>query len=200
MDTTALELISHVDAFYKSAWDKLIVASGIVLIIVPLLIQWYQNRRLSIEKKELLLEIQKVTQDLKSEIQSEIKEEISQRIQEIDSRVDNEIARTRGAVFHITASLAMNSKDYKGAVVALFDAAEYYSKASDYLNLTSILDGINDLFLKHITSEDLLEIHHVNDLDIDDRLNQIEAKDIHGSLAKPITKIKVELHKKRKPK
>ena len=48
-----IDLVNKVDSFYNSAWDKLIIvgslAFGIVGIVVPFIIQWYQKRTLELK-------------------------------------------------------------------------------------------------------------------------------------------------------
>ena len=59
--TDTLEIINRIDQFYDSAWDKLIIIGtisfGIVGIVVPLIIQWYQKKSLKLSEENLKTEI-----------------------------------------------------------------------------------------------------------------------------------------------
>ncbi len=63
-----IDLVTKVDSFYNNAWQKLIivgtVAFAIIGIALPLIIQWYQKKALSLSEELLKKEIESQVQQI----------------------------------------------------------------------------------------------------------------------------------------
>src|SRR2546429_5366367 len=86
-----LTILEKINTFYSAAWTQLVVYTTILLAIVggliPLLINYYQNRKFKIEQETLKREQQNSLAHLKQEMLSSLKADLDAAAVEIEKRL-----------------------------------------------------------------------------------------------------------------
>ncbi|RBQ02828.1 hypothetical protein [Pedobacter miscanthi] len=127
----SLDLIGKVDTFYNNAWSKLIwfVATLVTLgvIVIPILIQWYQRRQLQLNKEELKTEIKKEFEETLLELKQKNQENLA------ELRTEMEIL-AKGIGANATAYIAMQAKRYEVATNSFANAVHALLYSNDLLN------------------------------------------------------------------
>ena len=194
-----LELINKVDSFYNSAWDKLIlvgsVAFGVIGILVPFVIQWYQKKSLKISEELMKKEMENQTLKLKSELLDDINKTLEERIKIFEEKIEKLNASTNAKTFHLQGNGNLKSGDMLNAIADYITCAEDYIICEDYSNLQTILRLILNDCLPNLSIEEIedLKISHNCHLDtLLDNLTNIEDK---GAFSQKIREIKLKLSK-----
>lgn len=195
----AVELISNVDSFYNSAWNKLIIvgslAFGVIGIIVPLVIQWYQKKTLKISEELLKKNIENQTLKLKSELMTEITQTLETKLKNFEEKIDKESASHNAKTFHLQGNSLHNKGLISEALGDFIIAARDYSYVEDYSNLRSILNFILNECLPKLSQEEVTDLKILQNCDLDQVLTEIEKKDDKGVFIQTLREIRLKLTK-----
>jgi hypothetical protein len=109
LDISNLELLNRIDEFYNSAWTKLVVAGAIVVVVVPLLIQYFATayqRRTSKQSEEMLEKkitdrVNMVREEMLGYIKSNIENLIEDETKDLGLEIYTADNKSRGDVSHI---------------------------------------------------------------------------------------------------
>ncbi|MBN8653501.1 MAG: hypothetical protein J0L67_18880 [Cytophagales bacterium] len=194
-----IDLINKVDSFYNSAWDKLIivgsVAFGVIGILVPFVIQWYQKKNLKINEELLKKYLEGQILILKSEVLSEVSKAIDNKIESFDKKIVKMNASINAKAFHLQARSLFNSKLYPKALADFIVSAEEFLICEDFKNLQSVLQVIQDSCLPKLSMEEINDLSISDNIDINNFLNDLETKDDKGIFTKIIRDIRLKLSK-----
>lgn len=193
------EIISKVNEFYNSAWEKLVligtVSFGIVGIIIPMAIQWYQRRSLKLSedilKKEMALELENSKKEILEQIQISLKESLDnyeRKIEKLNSSME-------ASTFHLQA----NSQIEKGLVLDAFadyiTAASGYLHCENYINLQIVLRTISNSCLPKLSIEEINDLKIKNEVDFDILLANISDNDEMNTFTEILREIKFKYSK-----
>ncbi len=191
-----IDLISKIDAFYNSAWEKLIIIGtlsfAVVGIIVPLIIQWYQKKSLKISEELLKKDFEEQAESIKSEILESFQHVIDKKIEEFESRIARMNASNTAKTFHLQAN---NETDNAKALGDYLFAAKNYLICDEFSNLQVILSYILSGIMPVLSQEEVNDLPITHNVDLAKLLNEIEIKDNNGALTILIRQIRHKLTK-----
>lgn len=194
-----IDLITKVDTFYNSAWQKLIIVGSVAFafigIVLPLIIQWYQKKTLSLSEELLKKEIESQVQQIKSKIIYEINHEIEEKFIENKKEISNLYSSTNAKAFHLQGNLMLEKKLYPSALEDYITASFSYLKCNDYQNLQTVLYLIDNSCMPYISLEDLDDIKTISGSDLNLLIEELKEKDVNGSLTKIIRNITLKIQK-----
>lgn len=188
-----LEILEHVDRFYNSAWDKLIlvgtIALGIVGVIAPVIIQWYQKRTLKISEENLREALRKEIENSKNQLRQEIEAVVLQKSNKVKRVLRRKVKRvygnSEGGLYYVQANSLLDSKDFFGATLSYALAIDNYRKAKNFLAIQDILPNFTRS-LEKIKKSDLQIMLKEDDVDVEQILVSVLNKDKYGAIRKQI--------------
>ena len=183
-----LDILQHVDSFYNSAWDKLIIvgtiALGIVGIIAPVTIQWYQKRTLKLSEENLREILRKEIENSKSQLKEEIESIVysrTKKVKHILKRKAKELhSNSEGGLFYVQANGQFDKKDYADATRSYAMAIDHYRKAQNFMTIQDILPNLIEC-LDKIKKRDIQDLVK-EDVDLDGILVKVLNKDKYGTV------------------
>jgi hypothetical protein len=198
-EVNGINLINKVDSFYKSAWDKLIligsIAFGVIGIIVPYVIQWYQKKTLKISEELLKKEIENTTLKLKSEILSEVNFTIEERIKSFEDKIKKLNLTTKASTLHLQGIQRLTSDTHANAMADFINAAQLYLICEDFSNLQVLLKAISETCLAKLCLEEIEDIKISHNADLEKLLTELDKKNNNGMFSLIIREIRLKLKK-----
>ncbi len=181
---TPLEILEKVNAFYKTAWEHLLIfgaIAGVVIgIVVPVLLQLYQSwqfkRGEKIAEQAIKAQVEQAKsaladaykQDLKSlrdetekrvnDALAALRKEYEQKIVSIGQRLDRAQATIHGAVFHVQGMFLSKQSEFSAAADSLLDATLALAEGKDELNLGRCLKVLREQCLPNLDRDHLVEL------------------------------------------
>ncbi|WP_173968483.1 hypothetical protein, partial [Flavobacterium collinsii] len=141
-----LEILAKVNEFYNSAWDKLLifgtVSFAIIGIVLPVIIQWYQNRIIKINEKEFEAKINLKIEDLKKEMKTEIETEFSEKRKNLEVILEKQENLFSARIAHMQAINYLDNNNTYDALKEYIISIEFYINTDDYKNLIRSLKTI----------------------------------------------------------
>ena len=112
-----IEILEKVDLFYNNAWNKLIIFTTILLtivgVVIPIIINWWQNRNLKLREKALKEDLKDFFNDelskLKKEMETSIKEQFKEEIGKSKENQEEIKNSLQGTFFHLQANIDRKS-------------------------------------------------------------------------------------------
>jgi hypothetical protein len=129
-----VDYINKVDSFYNNAWTKLAIIFGLVGVIVPLIINYLQFRRIDSEKEV-------IKANVKAELQNEIDEYLKSEV----SRIQH---ASEGVSYQIQSDIWFDKAKYKEAFGGTVNAMTCYLIGEDYNNFSNALEDLYIRFTK----------------------------------------------------
>ncbi len=206
----SFELISHVDSFYNSAWDKLVIvgslAFAVIGLLVPFAIQWYQKRSLKISEELLKKDVENQMLKLKADLLVEINSALEEKIKIFDHKIEKLNANSDAKTHHIQGNGLLDDSCFSEALSDFIIAAEGYLFCEDFVNLQTVLEMIVDSCLPALSIEEIDDLKVSHNSDLDSLLSNLDEKDEKGTFRTRIRQIRLALTKlpktineKRKP-
>ncbi|MCO6176065.1 hypothetical protein NHF50_13520 [Flavobacterium sp. NRK F10] len=159
-----IELINKVDSFYNSAWDKLIlvgtVAFGVIGILVPFVIQWYQKKTLKISEELMKKELENQALTLKAELLDHININIKKEIKIFEEKIEKLNASTNAKAFHLQGNGQLANGYKAGALSDYIISADNYIICEDYNNLQTVLRLILEDCLPSLSLEEIEDLKY----------------------------------------
>ena len=194
-----IDLITKVDSFYNSAWDKLIIvvtlSFAIIGILIPFVIQWYQKKTLNISESLLKKEIEAQTIKIKEELLAEIKEELTEKLIVFEKNIEKIQASSDGKSFHIQGNMQFNKGLVAEALGDFIASAEFYLVGEDYRNLQTVMRVISETYIPKLSIEEIEDLKISRDRDLDSLLSNISEKDKQKVFTSVIHEIRLKLSK-----
>ena len=194
-----IDLITKVDSFYNSAWDKLIIvvtlSFAIIGILIPFVIQWYQKKTLNISESLLKKEIEAQTIKIKEELLAEIKEELTEKLIVFEKNIEKIKASSDGKSFHIQGNMQFKNGLIRDALGDFIAAAGFYLVGEDYLNLQTVMKSISETYIPELSIEEIEDLKILRNSDLDSLLSSISEKDEKNVFTNVIREIRIKLSK-----
>jgi len=173
-----LEILEKVNAFYSTSFEQLLVvvfgAIGLVGVIIPLLITYYQSRQFNIEKKSLENYIDSMKLDLMTSVKEEVttelekekkllnraleenKEELSKSLESNKAELKKQINIAKGGAFLIQANNQHDKNNFEDAIESSLDAIDNFIEAKDENNLQRVLRSLTETLLPKVNKNILI--------------------------------------------
>jgi len=209
-----LEILEKVNAFYSTSFDQLLIivfgAIGLVGILIPLLITYYQSRQFNIEKKSLENYIDSMKADLISSAKEEItfelekekellnkalkdnKEELNKSLESNKAELYKQIKIIEGAAFLIQANNLKDKNDIDSAIESTIHAIDNFIAGSDEGNLQRVLNTLTEILLP-MANKNILRGFPDADKRIEHICKKLSKLNDNGRYGDTIKKIKLEL-------
>jgi len=187
--TDTLEILSKVNEFYTSAWDKLLLFGGIIGFIVPLVIQHYQKKALKISEEALEKKINDGIEKAKQEIKKDISNHVEKKIKEFKSGVDETHDFFRGLFLQFNADKLYDSKKYYDATLDYIGSIDMYKYCNDLNGVKGSLENVVDCFSK-LSAEEIKKLKEGEDVDLRGTLESLETFENVIILRENIKKVK----------
>lgn len=191
-----LDILSKVYEFYDSAWDKLIYlvsgAFGILAVLVPYLIQRYQNKVLDLKEKELERKIIEEVEKARNEIKKEMLKIFNNKIEEFDKKIQKSSDEVNGKIFHLNGSNHYDKEEYLETIRSFCCAISHYIDCDEKSNLKVALESIS-YSLGKLNEDQINDLKFENYCDLDDLCQRIERKSYYGFLYKDIVAIRKKI-------
>ena len=181
-----LEILEKVNAFYSASFDQLLIivfgAIGLVGVLMPLLITYYQSRQFNIEKKSLENYIDSMKSELISSVKKEVtcelekekkllnkaiqdnKEELNKSLESNKNILNKQIKMAKGGAFLIQANNLKDKKDFEGAVESCLFAIGDFIEAGDELNLQRAINITTDDIFPRLSKGILKRIPEMDEI------------------------------------
>lgn len=190
-----IDIIDKVDTFYNNAWDKLIlvgvVAFGIIGIIVPVIIQWYQKRTLKISEELMKKDIESQVSKMKAGILIELAPQIEGEFKKYEKKIKILNAKT----FLIQGKLNLEKNYYHPALGNFIAASFSFIVSDDYQNLQHALHLILNDCLPYLSQEEVTDLKIANDSNLDLLLKNLKDSDDKGVFVTIIQDIQLKVSK-----
>lgn len=188
----SIDLIEKVDSFYNNAWDKLIIFGsilfGLVGVIVPLVIQYYQKRTLKLSEDAL-------RSNLKTELKNELLKDIEKQFEENEKKLKTLNASANAKILFSQAKFSAEKNSYKGALGEIVTASISSLECNDFRTLQEMLDFLLNNCLPYLSAEEINDLKTANVCDLNLFLDEISRKDDRAMFQTKIGEIKVKLSK-----
>ncbi len=164
-----IDLVSKIDNFYESAWNKLIYVVSTLLavvgVVIPLIIQYWQNKKQKRNSDDLKAEIDAAVFTAKNEIKSLLDQEITGAKHDIHKAIaesrdelsklmnlkisnkiadmDTKLKETENSIYarHFQMGAALSKNDNESFAMSIV-AVEYYSLANESEGQIEILEHL----------------------------------------------------------
>jgi tRNA nucleotidyltransferase/poly(A) polymerase len=202
MDTTSyLNIVTQVDSFYNSAWEKLVLYGAIMFIVVgiifPTILQVYiqlqQKHTLKQKEEKLKKEFSEYLVKLKEEIITELDKKFKEKSNEINNQTKQITSIGLGCTFHLQGNSLMDVKQYVNAMESYLNSLENYFSGKDLVNLSIVLDNVNSC-LPYISYKDITNLKNINKLNLEKIINKIENGESGGAFKMKILEIKKKIN------
>ncbi len=195
----AIDLINKVDAFYNSAWDKLVIVGSVsfavIGILVPFVIQWYQKKTLKVSEERLKKDIENHSLKLKAEILDDINKTLEERIKDFEKKIEELNASATAKAFHLQGNGQLADNFIAGALSDFVTAAKNYLLCGDYSNLQTVLRIILEDCVPQLSQEEINDLKITHYCDLDMLLNDLTVKDEKGMFSQVIRNIRFAVSK-----
>ncbi len=153
-----LEILNKVNDFYNTSWDKLIFllagAFTVLGVIIPLIIQHFQNKALKASEKQLEIEISKGITKAKEEIKNEMIEELNNQMKKYKEEVDLNFDSISGVMVHSQGVSLLEKEHFYEALNNFVIALGRYNRCNDKNNIIIILGQI-EVCLENLTTDEI---------------------------------------------
>ncbi len=198
----AIDILNGVDAFYQSAWDKLLIVGtvsfAVIGILVPFMIQWYQRKTMKISEELLKKELAQQTTNSKEEILKELTAILDERIKTFETKMERLNASAEAKVFHVQGTGHLKEGLWGHAIVDYVSAGHSYLACDDFFNLRRIINTINDSCIDKVSLDDLNDLKTSSNLDLAYFLDEIEKFDEKYVFTDAVRGIRLKISKKSK--
>jgi hypothetical protein len=166
LTTSELEVITHINEFYDSAWQKLIIAGalliGIVGILVPLIIQFYQKKLIDSKQLELKQHINAVIYEKQIELASLINQTISENANKFKIQQDKDLNKLTAKIHHMHGLFFAHQKLYARAIQDYCIAINFFQIAGDFINVQNSIENIITDCIPYLSHNELKLFNHKN--------------------------------------
>jgi len=194
----SIEYINQVNEFYNSAWEKLIIGGGVFIalvgIILPILIQFWQNQNLKHREKLLLDELKIKIDEAKIELRSVIENEVLQQNIQFKKDVDIKLESTQGKLLHNQGNFFFQTNNDK-ALYSFIRSSYHYINSKDQVLLLKII-GMMLYIIKKMTKKEIEEFEEKRNLTLKEFIEKIELSDYKELCQEKIYKLKMLLKEK----
>ena len=159
--TDVLQATESLNALYSSFFNTLItvvtILIGAIGIGLPLLITWYQNRRLAFETA-------KIEAAVLGRLHEQISEILRKELEDVRRTVDRRFKDATGANCHFQAEKCHEERQFADALVNYSIAGFCYLESTNYLSFQRVVRDLLACAEEAFKSNLQLERHHSRDI------------------------------------
>jgi len=148
-------IINNVNAFYESAWLKLIVVITIIGIVVPIVIQYFQRKsnkdifeKYSSDFELKLNERINILEERNKKYIAELQENYNKEIDKLKQITEEQTDTNEANTFYLQGRLRFSEKNYKHALPDFIYSTEKYLKVGNIERMLVLLSFINNCIIK----------------------------------------------------
>jgi hypothetical protein len=171
-----IEIVDKIRQFYTDAWNMLMVYITILIaivgVVIPLTIQWYQN-------KTFRLEEEKLKESLIKENQAFIDKAINENMERITASLKQEIARSLTGALMVQTSFLWTEKRYLDALESGFSAIKSSLQSGNQANVQRSLRNVTRDILPNINKQQYEQQPYLKEK-IGDIFKTLEAENTDG--------------------
>ncbi|WP_067586617.1 hypothetical protein [Endozoicomonas ascidiicola] len=198
MEVIALEIIDKTNSFYSSAFSQLVAMTiGIIAfagVFVPIVLSYYQSKKLKLEKNDLHDYLKKELNSVKDSLNEDIRLEVKKAIIIAEAKLNEEIRSVEAGLFHIQAIHFHEAGLIEAATDSAFQSATVYATSKDEMNLGRIISMLSEDCLPKITSESKIETEELDKL-TKTLVSNLEKININGRYTDTIININKSVNK-----
>ncbi len=191
MQIEGIDIIQNIENFYDSAWNKLIftgtVALGIIGVLIPIIIQWWQKKILNLEKNKL-------KEELRNELSLEFKELYVKKFKKLKREHRIDLESLKGMTFHLQGNKLVDEGYIKGAIADFITSAILYSRGKKHGNLVRVLNNLIRN-LEDFPKEDFENLIESEEINLKKFFKRLIKNDKKGALGDLIQDLKDKIKK-----
>jgi hypothetical protein len=179
-----IELLSQLNAFYESAWNKLVLFGSILIALLGFAIPYYtghfQKKQFNIletnllnRESELKKQISFDLAKLKMEQKEEFAKELAEKISQFEEKANLIGLRAEAKAIHIQANVNHDKKFYSLALDDYLYALDAYIESDDSQSVQRVLNAITEN-LKKLSKTQLNSIKNMGGNDLSKSLEKLE--------------------------
>ncbi len=193
------DLVEKVDNFYNNAWTKLIfiisIGFGVVGIVVPIFIQWFQKRSLKASEEILKKEIATKTKDIQEEISTNLKKEIEEKFKLYAKEIEVTRASANAKLYLAEGKVKLSMNYHDKALSDFIMASENCLNSDNYPSLNDALKLIAEDCLPYLSMEEINDLKIRNDCDLHSFLDNLSKSDDKFYFRERIGEMRVTISK-----
>jgi hypothetical protein len=186
----AIDFLTKIQCFYDSAWDKLIIVGGIIFgvfgIIIPIIFQREQKRLLSLQEKEVLLNIQQELQKIKGELRAEFEGEIQNQRKKFKKVIKSKASELQGMAHHLQGNAMLRDGQIQDATLEYFKAVYHYMIGKNYVNTRVACGNILNNCFSLITKKQLEDAFQKNGTTTEEYFEKIKKQKNYNHVFKDV--------------
>ena len=194
-----IDLVQKVDAFYNSAWNKLIIfgsiAFAIVGILVPVVIQWYQRRTMKLSEELMKKEISDSIARIKKEIIKDVTVKVEQKFEQYERQIKEANESANAKIFFAQGKFNLEKGFFPVALNEFISASYSCIECSDYQTLQKLLQTISNECLPYLSIEEINDLKVAEVTDLGSFLTDVSNADDKSIFQEVIGEIKVKMTK-----
>lgn len=183
-----IDIVDRVELFYENAWQKLITTGAIVIgvvgLVVPILIQLWQNKLLKFNESKLKDDIRKEIADIKAESRKEIDDinskltkdlasELQHNFVTMEAKLETKSNYLRAMGYHLQGRIEDESNRYDTAAENFLNAIYLYSFGGDTENIVILIDYLVERKTVILNKTFLTNYNHIQFRNFDEYFDKI---------------------------
>ncbi|WP_035643795.1 hypothetical protein [Flavobacterium sp. ASV13] len=148
-------------------------AFALLAIIIPIAIQYFQNKSLKASERELEGILNLKIEEAKKEINNEMILTLESKLSTYEKKLQKDISNLNGQIMQLQANSFFDDRNYLDAFGDYCLAVSHYTYSDDVINLGRAIECIKKC-LDYLTKEEILRLKTVENIDIVIILNELE--------------------------
>jgi hypothetical protein len=182
-----IEIVDKVRQFYTDAWNMLIlyvtILIAIVGVVIPLIIQRYQNRTFRLEEEKLkdnLIKENKATiEKAINERAADLQKQMDENMERITASLKQEMARSLTGALMVQTSFLWTEKRYLDALESGLSAIKSALQSGNQANVQRALRNVTRDILPNISKQQYEQQPYIKEK-IEDTFKTLEAENTDG--------------------
>jgi type II secretory pathway pseudopilin PulG len=182
-----IEIVDKVRQFYTDAWNMLIlyvtILIAIVGVVIPLIIQRYQNRTFRLEeeklKDNLIKENKAIIEKAINERAADLQKQMDENMERITASLKQEMARSLTGTLMVQTSFLWTEKRYLDALESGLSAIKSALQSGNQANVQRALRNVTRDILPNISKQQYEQQPYIKEK-IEDTFKTLEAENTDG--------------------
>jgi hypothetical protein len=187
------EILKMLNEFYSNAFSQLITLAiaifGLGGVILPLILNYSQNRSLKNERDSLLTQLKESMRQMKVELKEEIQKKFDDEKKEIKQLTLEEVENAKGIAFFQQAKSCTESNNFVAAAMSYCWTIKALLVSKDELNVGRSIRNLTSDALPNLYKEDYEENDELSE-EIDNLIIKMEEFNLNGKYSDEINDIK----------
>ncbi|MDR3329559.1 MAG: hypothetical protein LBS63_05605 [Prevotellaceae bacterium] len=187
-----VSVLEQVEAFYASAWDKLILSGVLVFVLLavalPLALYACGYRLLKAKTEEML---RKLREEALADIRAENREELAQVRQDFY----NKSKALKSMALHLEGNALVKEKNIEAAALSYLEAIKGYLHGKDYVNFRLLISVVMDKCLPKLSRQQLADVFKRMDTAEEQYFAELKKIDRHEYVKQEIVELRLRMER-----